>query len=236
MHAATGPDSKKLHTVAEIAGAIGVSAGAADRPAPACTSPAPEVYAGGRCRRATSRRDITFLASALHRQGRTLAIDADPQGSLTAWSAGGELPFTVVSMPTPQIHRQIKDLAADYEHVVIDTPPGEMSITRSAILAVPLVLVPLSPTGLLALVTTLLAPTGSRATQEELRARFKSIPDTGLISGTPEACVERIREYQDAGIDHFLFTIPDVADSAYLHVVGEQILPHLKPARHTQPA
>jgi chromosome partitioning protein len=89
-----------------------------------------------------------FLASALHRQGRTLAIDADPQGSLTAWSAGGELPFTVVSIPTPQIHRQIKDLAADYEHVVIDTPPGEMSITRSAILAVPLVLVPLSPTGL----------------------------------------------------------------------------------------
>ena len=51
-------------------------------------------------------------------------------------------------MATPQIHRQIKDLAADYEHVVIDTPPGEMSITRSAILAVPLVLVPLSPTGL----------------------------------------------------------------------------------------
>ena len=89
-----------------------------------------------------------FLASALHRQGRTLAIDADPQGSLTAWSAGGELPFTVVSMPTPQIHRQIADLAADYEHVVIDTPPGEMSITRSAILAVPLVLVPVSPTGL----------------------------------------------------------------------------------------
>ena len=85
---------------------------------------------------------------ALHRQGRTLAIDADPQGSLTAWSAGGELPFTVVSMPTPQIHRQIGDLAADYEHVVIDTPPGEMAITRSAILAVPLVLVPVSPTGL----------------------------------------------------------------------------------------
>ena len=66
--------------------------------------------------------------------------------------------------------------------------------------------------------------------------RFKSIPGTGLISGTPEACVERIREYQDAGIDHFLFTIPDVADSAYLDVAGEQILPHLKPARHTQPA
>jgi chromosome partitioning protein len=89
-----------------------------------------------------------FLASALHRQGRTLAVDADPQGSLTAWSAGGELPFTVVSMATPQIHRQIKDLAADYDHAVIDTPPGDIGIMRSAILAVPMVLVPVSTTGL----------------------------------------------------------------------------------------
>ena len=89
-----------------------------------------------------------FMAAALHKQGRTLAIDADPQGSLQAWSAKGELPFTVVSMPTAHIHRQIKDLAADYEHVVIDTPPGDMAITRSAILAVPLVIVPVSATGL----------------------------------------------------------------------------------------
>jgi chromosome partitioning protein len=89
-----------------------------------------------------------FMAAALHRQGRTLAIDADPQGSLQAWSAKGELPFTVVSMPTAHIHRQIKDLAADYDHVVIDTPPGDMAITRSAILAVPLVIVPVSATGL----------------------------------------------------------------------------------------
>jgi len=90
-----------------------------------------------------------FMASLLHRQGRTLAIDADPQGSLMGWSAArGELPFTVVSMPTAHIHRQIRDLAADYEHVVIDTPPGDMAIIRSAVLAVPLVIVPVSTTGL----------------------------------------------------------------------------------------
>jgi len=90
-----------------------------------------------------------FLASVLHRQGRTLAIDADPQGSLMAWKdAAGGLPFSVVSMPTKYLNREINDVASGFDHVVIDTPPGEMSITRAAILSVPLVLVPLSPTGL----------------------------------------------------------------------------------------
>ncbi|MFD5424184.1 LLM class flavin-dependent oxidoreductase [Streptomyces sp. NPDC127084] len=92
------------------------------------------------------------------------------------------------------------------------------------------------PASLRLSITTLLAPTDSTAEQDELRARFKSIPGTGLITGTPQECLERIRTYQDAGIDHFLFTIPDIADSTYLDVVGEQILPHIKPARHTQPA
>ncbi|MTD54733.1 TIGR03619 family F420-dependent LLM class oxidoreductase [Amycolatopsis pithecellobii] len=75
--------------------------------------------------------------------------------------------------------------------------------------------------------TTLLAPTESPAAQQQLRARFKSIPESGLITGSPEACLARIREYQDQGINHFLFTVPDVAESDHLDVVGEQILPHL---------
>jgi chromosome partitioning protein len=89
-----------------------------------------------------------FLASILRRQGRTLAVDADPQGSLMAWSSGGSLPFTVVSLPVKDIHRRLADLAADYEHVVVDTPPGDLGIIRSAVLAVPLVVVPVSTTGL----------------------------------------------------------------------------------------
>jgi chromosome partitioning protein len=87
-----------------------------------------------------------FLAAQLHRQGRTLAVDCDPQGSLMAWSSG--LPFTVVAMPVKDLHRRLNDLAADYEHVVIDTPPGDTGIIRSAVLAVPLVVVPVSTTGL----------------------------------------------------------------------------------------
>jgi chromosome partitioning protein len=89
-----------------------------------------------------------FLASVLHRQGRTLAVDADPQGSMLSWSAGGALPFTVVSLPVRDIHRRLADLAAGYDHVVIDTPPGDEAIIRSAVMAVPLAVVPVGTTGL----------------------------------------------------------------------------------------
>jgi chromosome partitioning protein len=93
------------------------------------------------------------LAMVLHRHGRTLAVDADPQGSLMSWSeeaaeAGTPLPFTVVGMPTRDLHTRVADLGSGYEHVIVDTPPGEMGIIRSAILAAETVVVPVSPTGL----------------------------------------------------------------------------------------
>jgi chromosome partitioning protein len=93
------------------------------------------------------------LAMVLHGSGRTLAVDCDPQGSLMSWSEeaaehGTPLPFTVVGMPTRDVHVRLADLGAGYEHVVVDTPPGDLGIIRSAILASDIVLVPVSPTGL----------------------------------------------------------------------------------------
>jgi len=93
------------------------------------------------------------IAMGLHRLGRTLAVDCDPQGSLMSWSEeaaeqGTPLPFTVVSMPTRDVHVRLADLGAGYEHIVVDTPPGDLGIIRSAILASSVVLVPVSPTGL----------------------------------------------------------------------------------------
>jgi chromosome partitioning protein len=93
------------------------------------------------------------LAMVLHRLGRTLAVDCDPQGSLMSWSEsatdeGESLPFTVVSMPTRDVHARLADLGTGYEHVIVDTPPGDLGIIRSAILAASIVLVPVSPTGL----------------------------------------------------------------------------------------
>jgi probable F420-dependent oxidoreductase len=77
-------------------------------------------------------------------------------------------------------------------------------------------------------VTLLLAPTHSSEQEGRIRAEFASIPESGLITGSPDSCVERIREYQDRGVDHFLFTIPHVVQSEYLHVIGRDIIPQIK--------
>lgn len=91
------------------------------------------------------------LALALHRTGKTLAVDADPvTASLTSWNDqhGGSLPFTVTAMTAAGLRKGFGDLAAGYEHAVIDGPPGDLAVIRSAILAVSTVIVPVSPTGL----------------------------------------------------------------------------------------
>jgi len=90
-----------------------------------------------------------YLASALHRLGRTLLVDSDPQLSALTWSQqNGGLPFTVVSLPTRDVHKRLVDLAADYEHVVLDSPPGDLGIIRSVVLAAEVGIVPVAPTGL----------------------------------------------------------------------------------------
>lgn len=84
------------------------------------------------------------------------------------------------------------------------------------------------PTTLRMSVTVLLAPTGSAGQEATIRDEFASIPESGLIVGSPQSCVERIRAYQDCGIDQFLFTIPHVVQSEYLDVVGRDIIPAIK--------
>ena len=79
-------------------------------------------------------------------------------------------------------------------------------------------------------VTALLAPTQSGEQEARIRTEFASIPESGLIVGSPDKCVERIREYQACGIDQFLFTIPHVVQSEYLHAIGRDIIPVIKPA------
>jgi chromosome partitioning protein len=86
------------------------------------------------------------LAAALGRQGRTLLVDADPQGSALSWSEeAGALPCSVVSLPVRDLHRRVLDLLPGLAHVVIDTPPGDRAIVRSAIAASEVVVVPMPP-------------------------------------------------------------------------------------------
>lgn len=88
-----------------------------------------------------------YLAEGLARHGRTLLVDADPQGTVLTWSelAGDGFP-PVVSLPTRDLRRRLRELAKDYEHVVIDTAPGNPAISRSAVLAADVVVIPTSPT------------------------------------------------------------------------------------------
>lgn len=92
-----------------------------------------------------------FLAAAFARRGRTLVVDADPQGSALSWAEsaeedGGRLPFSIMGLPTRDAHKKLRGFEADYEHVVVDTPPGDLPITRAALLAADVALLAIPPT------------------------------------------------------------------------------------------
>lgn len=96
------------------------------------------------------------LAGAFAESGAdVLLIDADPQGSALRWRSlctGAKPAFSVVSLPTPVLHKEIEALSKRYPYVVVDCPPGGPSgidnITRSALMAVDLVIVPIQPSPL----------------------------------------------------------------------------------------
>jgi len=87
------------------------------------------------------------LASLLGRSGaRSLLVDADAQSSALTWSvqAGEALACDVISLPVRDLARRIPSLSQGVP-VVIDTPPGDPAITRAAILAANVVLLPMAP-------------------------------------------------------------------------------------------
>lgn len=88
-------------------------------------------------------------AAALAARGRVLLIDADEQGSSSAWaSLREETPFRVVGMARDNMARDALGLAADFTHTVIDGPPRAQKIARGVIMASDVVLVPVEPSGL----------------------------------------------------------------------------------------
>jgi len=88
------------------------------------------------------------IAAGLALRGhKVLLVDADPQGSARDWAAArvNALLFPVVGLDRPTLHRDLPQLAKDYEHVVIDGPPRVTDLTRSAMLAAELVVIPVQP-------------------------------------------------------------------------------------------
>jgi chromosome partitioning protein len=87
-----------------------------------------------------------YLSCGLAREGKTLLVDADPQGSALSWTElAGQFPAAAVGLPVRDLHRRLPELARSFEHAVIDTPPQDAGIVRSALLAADRILVALSP-------------------------------------------------------------------------------------------
>jgi chromosome partitioning protein len=88
------------------------------------------------------------LAMALAMQkNKVLLVDSDPQGSDLDWldSRKEENLFTIIGMPKPILHKEIKKLQQDYDIVIIDGPPRSYDVARSALMASDFILIPVQP-------------------------------------------------------------------------------------------
>jgi len=89
------------------------------------------------------------LAAGLSRRGRTLIIDADPQGSAGQWAglSTDERPFPVsVISVASNLAREVSRMRQDYQYLVIDCPPTlETGVAQSAMAISDKVFVPILP-------------------------------------------------------------------------------------------
>ncbi len=117
------------------------------------------------------------MAATLALKGqRVLLVDADPQGSSLAWSSAREAPplFSVVGMAKPTLHREMPDIAQDYDAVFIDGAPRVNDLGRAAILASDMVVIPVqpSPYDVWAAADTVTLIREAQQFKENLRAAF----------------------------------------------------------------
>ena len=101
---------------------------------------------GGVGKTTISINTASKLANAGH---KVLLIDADKQGSASAWaSLREETPFQVIALARDNMAKDALKLALDFDFTIIDAPPHAESISRSCIIASDLVIMPVEPSGL----------------------------------------------------------------------------------------
>lgn len=98
----------------------------------------------------TGKTTLTMnFAVGLSKIGRTLVIDADPQGSAGQWAGlspeDKPFPVSVIAL-AGSLSREIHPFRQDYKYIVIDCPPTlETEVTTQAMMAADIVLIPTLP-------------------------------------------------------------------------------------------
>ncbi len=93
----------------------------------------------------------THLAGELAFAGhRVVLIDADAQGSSSDWAerraqSGQKRLYGVYGLARESLHVEMPQIAQSADYVIIDGPPRAAAITRSALLACDLALIPVQP-------------------------------------------------------------------------------------------
>jgi chromosome partitioning protein len=135
------------------------------------------------------------LAAILSSKMKTLAVDADPQGSLSWWFEQGEMPFELSQETEPKLLKQLRKVKG-YELIVVDTPPALRSEALNAVVQVADYLIlptqpaPMDLTALIETVRQAIAPASvahrvlltqvdPRSLNEALDAQ-KSLMDAGI--------------------------------------------------------
>jgi chromosome partitioning protein len=87
------------------------------------------------------------LAAGFSERGRALLVDSDPYRSALRWAekAGERFPCQVITVPGRSLHWQLPELGRGHDFLVIDTPPNDEAVARSATLAATAVVIPVGP-------------------------------------------------------------------------------------------
>lgn len=96
---------------------------------------------------------ISVAAELVERGMRVLLVDADPQASARTWAdvaaeAGRPVPVVVAMGAKMHTPGQLDDLAKGYDIAVVDCPPSNGDVQRSALMVCTLGVIPCGPSAL----------------------------------------------------------------------------------------